>query len=702
MSLYRKFAGSMLLGLATAGLAHAQSPDSAANPPTDPLQWLEDISGERPMDWVRTHNAVTVKELQSQPGFAALDARLKTILNSKERIAYVSKEGDYYYNFWRDAQHVRGIWRRTTLAQYQAADTQWETVIDLDALAASEGENWVWGGVSCLYPKGERCLVSLSRGGGDAKVVREYDVAKRAFVDDGFKLPEAKGSASWIDTDTIFVSTDFGPGSMTSSGYPRMIKQWRRGTPLTDAKTLYEAQASDMSAGAYKDFTPGHEVQFVERQIDFYSSEMFLREGDSLKKLPKPIDANAFTVRDQVVLTLRSDWNINGKTYPQGALLAMDFAAFMQGKQDFEVLYAPTATSSLDGVAATRSAILITELDKVKNRITELRHVDGKWLRRAVDAPALGTLVVNPLDPVDSDQYFLIVTDFLNPTTLYLGQVQSDARTKIKSLPAYFDAKPYKVAQYESTSKDGTKVPYFVIMNKKTRLDGKNPTVLYGYGGFEVSLKPNYSGIIGESWLKQGGVYVLANIRGGGEFGPRWHQAALKENRQRAYDDFISVAQDLIKRKLTSPRHLGIMGGSNGGLLVGAVLTQRPDLFNAVVSQVPLLDMRRYNKLLAGASWMGEYGDPDVPEQWSYISKYSPYQNVFKDRKYPRTLFTTSTRDDRVHPGHARKMVAKMDEQGHDVLYWENTEGGHAGAANNDQQALMWAMTYTFLQKQLR
>ncbi|KAB8045428.1 prolyl oligopeptidase family serine peptidase [Janthinobacterium aquaticum] len=692
----------MLLGLATAGLAHAQSPDSAANPPTDPLQWLEDISGERPMDWVRTHNAVTVKELQSQPGFAALDARLKTILNSKERIAYVSKEGDYYYNFWRDAQHVRGIWRRTTLAQYQAADTQWETVIDLDALAASEGENWVWGGVSCLYPKGERCLVSLSRGGGDAKVVREYDVAKRAFVDDGFKLPEAKGSASWIDTDTIFVSTDFGPGSMTSSGYPRMIKQWRRGTPLTDAKTLYEAQASDMSAGAYKDFTPGHEVQFVERQIDFYSSEMFLREGDSLKKLPKPIDANAFTVRDQVVLTLRSDWNINGKTYPQGALLAMDFAAFMQGKQDFEVLYAPTATSSLDGVAATRSAILITELDKVKNRITELRHVDGKWLRRAVDAPALGTLVVNPLDPVDSDQYFLIVTDFLNPTTLYLGQVQSDARTKIKSLPAYFDAKPYKVAQYESTSKDGTKVPYFVIMNKKTRLDGKNPTVLYGYGGFEVSLKPNYSGIIGESWLKQGGVYVLANIRGGGEFGPRWHQAALKENRQRAYDDFISVAQDLIKRKLTSPRHLGIMGGSNGGLLVGAVLTQRPDLFNAVVSQVPLLDMRRYNKLLAGASWMGEYGDPDVPEQWSYISKYSPYQNVFKDRKYPRTLFTTSTRDDRVHPGHARKMVAKMDEQGHDVLYWENTEGGHAGAANNDQQALMWAMTYTFLQKQLR
>ena len=704
MSFYRKFAGSMLLGLAAAGVAHAQSPDAAAvaNPPTDPLQWLEDVAGDKPMAWVRQHNAVSIKELEGKAAFPALQARLKTILNSKERIPYVSKEGEFFYNFWRDAQHVRGIWRRTTLAQFQLPEPAWETVIDLDQLAAGENENWVWGGASCLYPKGERCLISLSRGGGDAKVVREYDVAKRAFVADGFVLPEAKSSTGWIDDDTLFVSTDFGPGSMTSSGYPRIIKEWKRGTPLAQARTLYEAKPEDMSVGAYKDFTPGHEFQFVERQIDFYSGEMFLREGDRLTKVPKPDDATAFTVRDQLVITLRSDWQLNGRTYPQGALIATDFKAFMQGRQEFEVLFAPTATSSLDNVTATKSAILVTTLDKVKNRITELRHVDGKWLRREVDAPKLGTLAVSALDSVDSEQYFLTVTDFLNPTTLYLATASSDQRTKIKSLPAFFDAKPYKVEQFESTSKDGTKVPYFVIMNKKTKFDGKNPTVLYGYGGFEVSLKPAYSGIIGEAWLAQGGVYVLANIRGGGEFGPRWHQAALKENRQKAYDDFISVAQDLIKRKLTSPRHLGIMGGSNGGLLVGAVLTQRPDLFNAVVSQVPLLDMRRYNKLLAGASWMGEYGDPDVPEQWAYISKYSPYQNVFKDKKYPRVFFTTSTRDDRVHPGHARKMVAKMEEQGHDVLYWENTEGGHAGAANNDQQALMWALTYTFLQNQLK
>ena len=706
MSFYRKFAGSMLLGMATAGAAHAQAPDAAvaaaATAPTDPLQWLEEVAGEKPMAWVHQHNAVSIKELEGKPTFPALQARLKTILNSKERIPYVSKEGEYYYNFWRDAQHVRGIWRRTTLAQFQLPEPAWETVIDLDQLAAGENENWVWGGASCLYPKGERCLISLSRGGGDAKVVREYDVAKRAFVADGFTLPEAKSNASWINDDTLFVSTDFGPGSMTSSGYPRIIKEWKRGTPLEQARTLYEARPDDMSAGAYKDFTPGHEYQFVERQIDFYSGEMFLREGDSLNKVPKPDDATAFTVRDQLVITLRSDWKVNGTTYPQGALLATDFKSFMQGKQAFEVLFAPTATTSLDNVSATRSAILLTTLDKVKNRLTELRHVNGKWQRRVVDAPKLGTLAASPLDAVDTDQYFLTVTDFLTPTTLYLATAGSDARTKIKSLPAYFDASPYKVEQFESTSKDGTKVPYFVIMNKKTRYDGKNPTVLYGYGGFEVSLKPSYSSITGTAWLSQGGVYVLANIRGGGEFGPRWHQAALKENRQRAYDDFISVAQDLIKRKLTSPRHLGIMGGSNGGLLVGAVLTQRPDLFNAVVSQVPLLDMRRYNKLLAGASWMGEYGDPDVPEQWAYISKYSPYQNVFKDKKYPRVFFTTSTRDDRVHPGHARKMVAKMEEQGHDVLYWENTEGGHAGAANNDQQALMWALTYTFLQGQLK
>ena len=691
---YRKMASGMVLGLAAAGGADAQQ--------ADPYLWLEDVGGEQALSWVRAHNAVALAELQAQPDYPRIHDRLKAILNSSERIPYVTRHGEHYYNFWRDARHTRGIWRRTTLEQYRRAEPQWETVLDIDKLAADENESWVWHGVSCLYPKGEQCLVQLSRGGGDAHVVREFDIATRSFVADGFNLPEAKSDIGWIDADTIFVATDYGAGSMSTSGYPRIVKEWKRGAPLSAAATLYEARPDDLGVGAYKDFTPGHSYQFITRQIGFYASELFLREGDKLSRVDKPDDANAYTVRDQLIIDLRSDWAVNGTTYRQGSLLAADFKGFMAGERRFEVLFTPTATRSLDGVSATRSALLLNVLDNVKNRLVELRHVDGQWQRRDVDAPAFGTLAVQALEPIESDQYFLTVTDFLHPTTMYLAQSGSDARTALKSLPAFFDAKPYTVQQYTAVSKDGTRVPYFVLMNRKARLDGKNPTVLYGYGGFEVSMKPFYSGTTGEAWLKHGGVYVLANLRGGGEFGPRWHQAALKEHRQRSFDDFIAVAQDVIKRKISSPRHLGIMGGSNGGLLVGAALTQRPDLFNAVVCQVPLLDMQRYHKLLAGASWMGEYGDPDDPQQWAYISQYSPYQNVFKDKHYPRVLFTTSTRDDRVHPGHARKMVAKMKDQGHDVLYWENTEGGHAGAANNDQQAQMWALTYAFLLKQLK
>jgi prolyl oligopeptidase len=694
MRSYQKLAGGMVLGLAALGQAHAQK--------GDPYQWLEEVSGEKPMAWVKEQNAIALKELQTRPEYPAVNERLRTILNSRERIPFVAKHGDYLYNFWRDAQHTRGIWRRTTMQQYQRTEPEWETVIDLDQLASDEKENWVWHGAHCMYPKGDRCLVSLSRGGGDAHVVREFDTTTRSFVKDGFTLPEAKSDIAWIDNDTIFVSTDFGEGSMTTSGYPRIVKEWKRGTPLTAARTLYEAKSEDLGVGAYKDFTPGYDHQFISRQIGFYASELFLREGDKLTKVDKPDDANAYTVRDQLIFELRSDWNVNGQRYPQGALLATDFRKFMAGERQFDMLFTPTPTSSLDGVAATRSTLMLNILENVKNRIVEFTRIDGKWQQRKVDAPAFGTLEVHSLDAIASDDYFLTVTDFLNPTTMYLAHSSNDQRTALKSLPGFFDARPYVVKQFQATSRDGTQVPYFVVMNKQARLNGKNPTVLYGYGGFEVSMKPFYSGTTGEAWLKQGGVYVLANIRGGGEFGPRWHQAALKENRQRAFDDFIAVAQDLIKRKVSSPRHLGIMGGSNGGLLVGAALTQRPDLFNAVVCQVPLLDMQRYSKLLAGASWMGEYGDPDDPKQWSYISKYSPYQNVFKDKHYPRVLFTTSTRDDRVHPGHARKMVAKMKDQGHDVLYWENTEGGHAGAANNDQQAQMWALTYTFLLQQLK
>ncbi|MFC4929573.1 prolyl oligopeptidase family serine peptidase [Massilia sp. GCM10023247] len=696
-------AAKVVLGLAALGGAQAQAQTAA--PPQDPHLWLEDVGGERPLAWVREKNALAERELGGA-AHEALRKRLQAILDAKERIPYVSRHGDWLYNFWRDAHHERGIWRRTTLDEYRKQAPRWETVLDLDALAREEHENWVWAGASCLEPRGTRCLVSLSRGGGDADVVREFDLEQRAFVAGGFALPESKGSAGWIDRDTLFVATDFGPGTMTASGYPRLVKEWKRGTPLSQARLVFEAAADDLSASAHKDMTPGFEREFVTRQIGFYSSELFLREtgqpGGRLVKVDKPDDANAYAVRDQLLIELRSNWTVDGRTWPQGALLAIGFDRFMQGGRDFELLFAPSATSSLDGVTVVRGAILLTLLDNVKNRIVELRFDNGSWRRRDVAAPSIGTLGVAALDEIESDQYFLTVTDFLTPTTLYLGTAGVDARERLKAMPAWFDAAPYTVSQHHAKSKDGTLVPYFVVMDRRARHDGRNPTVLYGYGGFEVSLKPSYSGMIGAAWLEQGGVYVLANIRGGGEFGPRWHQAALKENRQKAFDDFLAVAKDLIRRKITSPRHLGIMGGSNGGLLVGAALTQRPDLFNAVVSQVPLLDMRRYHKLLAGASWMGEYGDPDIPEEWAYIGKYSPYQNVFKDKHYPRVLLTTSTRDDRVHPGHARKMAALMEEQGHEVLYWENIEGGHAGAANNTQQARMWALTYSFLRKQLQ
>lgn len=677
----------------------AAGPQRAA---ADPYLWLENVMDKKALDWVRQRNAATRLELGGQSPFNPMHTRLKSLFKSRERIPYVQKYGNYYYNFWRDSRHVRGIWRRTTLAEFQLPMPSWDVVIDLDRLASDEHENWVWVGADCLYPDAERCLVSLSRGGGDAHVVREYDMAQRRFVSDGFVLPEAKGCAAWIDADTIFVATDFGRHSLTSAGYPRQLREWRRGTPLAQATLLYEAGADDLGVDAYYDNSPGYERQFIERQSGFYTSELFLREPTGLARVPKPDDAVAYAVRDQLILELRSDWQVGGQLHPQGSLLACDFDAFMQGRQELTALFTPTATRSLERVCATRGALLLSELENVQSRLVELRHADGAWHRRQVDAPAFGTLEVHPLDPINSDQYFLTINDFLTPTTLYLAQVGSDQRRALKALPAYFDASRYTVAQFAASSADGTSVPYFVVMAKDTKLDGKNPTVLYGYGGFEIPMKPMYSGVTGEAWLNHGGVYVLANIRGGGEFGPAWHQAALKQHRQRAFDDFIAVAEDVIGRGISSPAHLGIMGGSNGGLLVGAVMIQRPELFNAVVCQVPLLDMERYHQLLAGAAWIGEYGDPDDPAAWAYLKKYSPFHNVTMGKRYPRVLFTTSTRDDRVHPGHARKMVARMLAQGHDVLYWENMEGGHAGAANHDQQALMWSLTYTFLLGQLK
>jgi len=669
----------------------------------DPYLWLEDVTGEKALGWVKEQNGQSTAELTPSLLFKELNERFLKILDSKEKIPFIAKRGELYYNFWRDEKNKRGLIRRTTLEEYRKPEPKWETVLDLDALAAAEKENWVYHGTTWLEPSYDRCLIALSRGGADAAVVREFDPKTKSFVKDGFALPEAKSEVTWKDRDTLLVGTDFGAGSLTDSGYPRVIKEWKRGTKLAEAQELFAGEKTDVAAAAMVDHTKGYEREFLQRAITFWESDLFLRRDGRLVKIDKPIDAEANTHREWLLIRLRTSWGVGGKKYTAGSLLACNFESFLKGERKFDVLFEPTERTSLAGYSPTLHHIILNELDNVRSRLVVLTHTDDRWERAELPGlPKFGNANAGAVDADESDEYFLTVDDYTTPVTLSLGTIGKGPAEKLKQAPAFFDAKGLVVSQHEATSKDGTKIPYFQVSREKLPLDGAAPTLLYGYGGFEVSLTPGYAALVGAGWLEKGGVFVVANIRGGGEFGPRWHQAALKENRHKAYEDFAAVAEDLVKRKVTSPKHLGIEGGSNGGLLMGNMLTQYPQLFGAVVCQVPLLDMQRYHKLLAGASWMAEYGDPDKSAEWDFIKTLSPYHNVKKEAHYPRTLFTTSTRDDRVHPGHARKMVAKMKEQGHDVLYYENIEGGHGGAADNKQKAFMDALAYTFLWKQLK
>jgi prolyl oligopeptidase len=677
----------------------------------DPHLWLEDVLGERALAWVRERNAETEALLKAQPRFEATRRAILEVLDSREQIPYVTRRGETFYNFWRDADNPRGLWRRCTLAAFRQPQPAWETVLDLDALARAEGENWVWAGAVALGPAYRRCLVSLSRGGADACVVREFDLVAKTFVDGGFTLPEAKSEVEWISLDEIFVATDFGSGSLTDSGYPRVVKRWRRGEPLAAARSVFEAEPGDVAASVSVDRTPGFERTLFVRTTDFYNSRVWLQQGDGLVEVGKPSDAQLGFWREQVLIELRSDWVVDGQAgptptviWPRGSLLVADAAAFLRGGREFTALFTPTPTCSLAGHTHTRNSIVLNLLDNVASRLEACTpQPGGGWARRALDAPHPGTLSVGALhDPLLADdalaEHFLLnYADFLTPDSLLLGELGRPGLETLKARPTFFDASGMRVEQRFARSADGTRVPYFVVWPAGATADGDNPTLLYGYGGFEVAMQPGYSGTNGRNWLARGGVYVLANLRGGGEFGPGWHQAAVREHKQRSYDDLAAVAEDLLRSGVTRPQRLAIEGGSNGGLLVGAVMLQRPELFGAVVCMVPLLDMRRYHRLLAGASWMAEYGDPDLPEDWAFISRYSPYQNVKPGVKLPRVLLTTSTRDDRVHPGHARKMAARLREFGHDVLYWENLEGGHGGAADNAQRATMQALENTFL-----
>lgn len=730
----------------------------AAAPPTpldptrpDPFAWLEEVEGTEALAWVRGRNDHAHASVGAAPGFAETEAAVREVLDSDERIPDVSRIGDHLYNFWRDAAHERGLWRRTTLDSYRTDAPEWETVLDLDALAAAEGESWVWHGASLLRPTpaqlaaGEpwrRALVDLSPGGSDADVTREFDLVAKRFVpaaEGGFERDTsradgrtgAKGGLAWADEDTVYVFTDFGPGTMTPSGYPRLAKLWRRGTPIEDAAVVYEGTDDDMYISARRSRTPGFERDLVSRSIAFYRSETFLVEAvgtpdQRLVKIDVPESAEVGFHREWLLVELRDDWTPAGTTYAAGSLLAAPADAFLAGSRDLTVLFEPTPSTSLVGASWTRHHLVVNVLDDVKNAVHVLTPPADTSRGTASGAPwarselplggGLLTVGVRAVDPLESDDVWVTTTGYLTPSTLALATVAGPGAEPgepepLKAAPAYFDADGMVAVQHFATSDDGTRVPYFVVGREDlvepaepgsaAQVPGTAPTLLYGYGGFEIPLLPGYSGTVGRAWLARGGVYVVANIRGGGEYGPAWHQAALRERRHKAYEDFAAVARDLVARGITTPEHLGAQGGSNGGLLAGNMLTQYPELFGAVVVQVPLLDMKRYSHLLAGASWVAEYGDPDT-DDWEFVRTFSPYHLLDGDRAYPPVLFTTSTKDDRVHPGHARKLAALMlAAGGHDVTYYENVEGGHGGAANNAQAAHMSALAWTFLRERL-
>jgi len=667
----------------------------------DPWLWLENVEGENALAWARGQNERSLHELRSHPLFEPIHDRALEILTSDDRIAYPSLMGGEVYNFWRDDEHVRGIWRKTSLESYRGESPDWDVILDVDALAESEGENWVWAGSNCRYPDYERCIVGLSIGGADAAVRREFDLATRQFVEGGFRLDESKSSITWRDRDSVFVGPAFSEDQVTDSGYPRTVRVWQRGTDLAKAETVFEGEKSDVGVFPARLHDGDDHYDVITRAPTFFTREYYLFENGETRRLDVPDDAELAGVIDgQLLVDLKSDWTVGDATFGQGALVAGPVESFLGELPALEVLVQPGPRQSINGVATTDDAVLVNLLDNVNGKLLSLTRNGDGWRQQVLEVPQMGTVSVVTTDD-RSDRFFYNYTGFLTPSSLFEADAVANTHTKVRSEPAWFDTEGMDVAQYEAESADGERIPYFVVMPRGFEADGSNPTLLSAYGGFEVSRTPFYSGVTGSAWLERGGVFVLANIRGGGEFGPKWHQAALKENRQHAYDDLIAVSEDLIERDITSAGQLGIQGGSNGGLLVGAVMVQRPDLYNAVVCQVPLLDMKRFHKLLAGASWMGEYGNPDDPEQWAFISQYSPYQNVSAEADYPKAFFTTSTRDDRVHPGHARKMVARMLDQGHDVLYYENIEGGHGGAANLKQRAFISGLIYAYLHDRL-
>ena len=675
---------------------------------TDPYLWLEEVEGERALAWVNEQNTRSLGVLQGDPRYAELHEQALALVQARDRIPSPGFTHDGHIdNFWQDAGHVRGIWRRTTIDSYRTDAPEWETILDLDALSAAEGKNWVYKGSSCLPPQERLCLISLSDGGKDAVVVREFDSVSRTFVEGGFELPESKGAATWVDADTLLIARDFGEGSLTSSGYPMIVKRLKRGQSIDQAETIFTGQPSDVSVGGgtLRDADGVIQAVIINRGVSFYESETHLLKADGTTtqlQLPAKSDINAL-VQGQLVVTIKEDWTApSGQAFKTGDVIAWTLTDWLADPAArAQLIIRPGARESVETITATRNKLVVALYENVRGAAyVYTPNPSGEWARTRLDLPENSTVGLGSASEQD-DRIFVSVAGYLSPSTLSLVDAATGKMDQVKSIPAKFDASGMTVEQHEARSADGTMIPYFVVHKDDMPLDGSNPTLLYGYGGFQVSMLPGYSPTVGKLWLERGGVYVVANTRGGGEFGPNWHDAALQENRQRAHEDFQAVAQDLITRNITSQPHLGVMGGSQGGLFMGAMLTQRPDLINAAVVAVPLFDMFRFHRLLAGASWRAEYGDPDIPEQRAWIGEYSPYQNLRAGRPYPEVFIHTSTKDDRVHPGHARKAAARLEELGYPVLFYENTDGGHAAGANLRETARRIALEYTYLTRRL-
>ena len=680
---------------------------ASAQTPTDNYIWLEDVSSPKAMEWVNAHNATTVSRLEPDPRYKTLYDEALELAGAKDRIPTPVFLAGEIYNFWQDQEHLRGYWRKTTLADYQTAVPHWTTVLDLDALGKAEGKSWVSKGLECLRPQKIHCVVALSDGGEDAVEVREFDLAKGSFVDGGFRLPRGKHRVEWEDVDHLLVASEWTPGDLTPSGYPYIVKRVTRGKPLSAAVEVFRGKKEDGGYGVAATVArdgEGHKLAFIERPLDTFNQETYLLTARGAERLAIPEKAAIVRlVAGRIIVQLDEAWTISGKTFKAGSLVQLDLNSTSKApdKLSPSLIWAPGPRDALQGVSSTKDALLVSTLDNVRGRAFAYKPGAKGWTHEQLKLPENVSVDLGSADD-NSNLAFAGVAGFLTPSSLWLADVATKSLTMVKSLPAKFEASQDVVEQLEATSTDGTKIPYFVVHRKDIKLDGSTPTLMTAYGGFQVSNTPYYNATMGKLWLERGGAYVLANIRGVGEFGPAWHEAGLTTKRQIVYDDFVAVANDLIARKITSPRRLGIQGGSNGGLLMGVEFTQHPELWNAVVIQVPLLDMIRISKIAAGASWQGEYGDVNAdPAVMAFWLKTSPYHNLKAGVKYPEPFIFTTTKDDRVGPQHARKFAALMEEMKLPFYYYENTEGGHGAGADLKQAARVSALTMTYLQEKL-